>query len=73
MTKPNTQYTKSGRINIAYQVFGSGEMDLVYIPGWISNIDLMWRCPELVSFKTLFGPSKVTFLASPIKRVRCKP
>ena len=48
--KPHTQYTKSGSINIAYQVFGSGSVDLVYIPGWVSNIDLMWECPELVDF-----------------------
>lgn len=48
--KPTTKYTKSGSINIAYQVFGSGSVDLVYIPGWISNIDLMWECPELVYF-----------------------
>ena len=53
--KPNTSYTKSGRINIAYQVFGSGEIDLVYIPGWVSNIDLMWSCPELVSFLEALG------------------
>jgi len=53
--KPNTLYTKSGRINIAYQVFGAGEMDLVYIPGWVSNIDLMWSCPELVSFLEALG------------------
>ena len=48
--KPDIQYTKSGRINIAYQVFGSGSIDLVYIPGWVSNIDWMWACPELVHF-----------------------
>jgi pimeloyl-ACP methyl ester carboxylesterase/AraC-like DNA-binding protein len=48
--KPATQYTKSGRINIAYQIFGSGPVDIVYIPGWVSNIDLMWECPELVHF-----------------------
>ncbi len=53
--KPTTQYTKSGSINIAYQVFGSGSRDLVYIPGWISNIDLMWACPELVSFLLELG------------------
>lgn len=53
--KPVTQYTKSGRINIAYQVFGSGSIDLVYIPGWVSNIDLMWACPELVSFLLELG------------------
>ena len=50
--KPTTKYTKSGRINIAYQVFGSGNKDLVYIPGWISNIDLIWDCPPLVLFFT---------------------
>lgn len=48
--KPDTKYTKSGEINIAYQVFGYGTIDLVYIPGWVSNIDLIWDCPELVSF-----------------------
>ncbi len=49
-TKPPVNYTKKGNINIAYQVFGSGTVDLVYIPGWISNIDWMWACPELVHF-----------------------
>ena len=53
--KPTTQYTKSSRINIAYQVFGSGSIDLVYIPGWVSNIDWMWACPELVNFLTELG------------------
>ena len=48
--KPITRYTKSGRLNIAYQSFGSGSIDLVYVPGWVSNIDLMWACPELVYF-----------------------
>lgn len=53
--KPVTQYTKSGRINIAYQVFGSGAVDMVYIPGWVSNIDLMWACPQLVDFLQELG------------------
>lgn len=53
--RPATQYTKSGRINIAYQVFGSGPVDLVYIPGWVSNIDWMWACPELVDFLQELG------------------
>jgi pimeloyl-ACP methyl ester carboxylesterase/AraC-like DNA-binding protein len=53
--KPATRYTKSGRINIAYQVFGAGSIDLVYIPGWVSNIDWMWACPELVDFLQELG------------------
>lgn len=55
ITKPRTQYTKAGNLNIAYQVFGSGSIDLVYIPGWVSNIDWMWSCPELVSFLQELG------------------
>lgn len=53
--KPDTKYTKSGDVNIAYQVFGSGNIDLVYIPGWVSNIDWMWACPELVHFLEELG------------------
>lgn len=53
--KPPIQYAKSGDINIAYQVFGKGTIDIVYIPGWISNIDWMWACPELVDFFTALG------------------
>lgn len=47
---PVTKYTKSGDINIAYQVFGTGTIDLVYVPGWVSNIDRMWSSPALVNF-----------------------
>ncbi|TRX59176.1 alpha/beta fold hydrolase [Fulvivirga sp. M361] len=53
--KPVTQYAKSGSIKIAYQVFGSGSIDLVYIPGWVSNIDWVWECPELVHFLRELG------------------
>jgi class 3 adenylate cyclase len=43
--QPETRYTKSGDINIAYQVVGEGPLDLVYVPGWISNVELMWEEP----------------------------
>tara|TARA_B100001109_G_C18863975_1_gene475794 strand:- start:5374 stop:7032 length:1659 start_codon:yes stop_codon:yes gene_type:complete len=55
LEKPVTHYAKSGAINVAYQTFGSGPIDLVYIPGWISNIDLMWACPELANFLNELG------------------
>lgn len=60
--KPDTRYAKSGRINIAYQVFGSGNVDLIYIPGWISNIDIMWDCPELVAFLEALGENNRVIL-----------
>jgi class 3 adenylate cyclase len=43
---PETRYAKSGEANIAYQVIGDGPFDLVYVPGWISNIELMWEEPN---------------------------
>jgi len=47
---PETKYTLSGSVNIAYQVFGKGEVDLVIVPGWLSNIDTFWEEPSHVRF-----------------------
>lgn len=49
---PQTRYTKSGEVNIAYQVLGQGPPDLVYIPGWVSNIEIFWEDPALARFLT---------------------
>lgn len=48
--KPTTRYAKSGTINIAYQVVGEGPVDLVYVPGWVSNIDMMWVDSKIADF-----------------------
>src|SRR5881409_1703690 len=47
---PETRYAKSGDVNIAYQVVGDGPTDLVYVPGWVSNIDLLWEKPKPARF-----------------------
>ena len=47
---PDTRYAQSGKISIAYQVFGDGPLDLVLVPGWISNIELFWEQPDIVRF-----------------------
>ncbi|OKO75214.1 hypothetical protein AC628_20670 [Bradyrhizobium sp. NAS96.2] len=39
MTAPQTHYAKSGDVSIAYQVTGSGPFDLVFVPGFVSNLD----------------------------------
>jgi pimeloyl-ACP methyl ester carboxylesterase len=49
-TIPRTRYTKSGDTNIAYQVVGDGPRDLVYVPGFASNIDVMWEDPDTARF-----------------------
>ncbi|WP_452228263.1 alpha/beta fold hydrolase [Lacinutrix sp. MEBiC02404] len=50
--KPITKYAKNNDINIAYQVIGEGNVDLVFIPGWVSNIDMMWLDSKLSEFLT---------------------
>ena len=50
--RPDTKYAISGDLSIAYQVFGDGEEDLVFVPGWISNIDLFWDEPIVARFLT---------------------
>lgn len=52
---PTTKYAKSGEVNIAYQVFGEGPRDLVYVPGWVSNVELMWDDPVLSSILRRFA------------------
>ena len=47
---PETRYARSGDVNIAFQVVGEGPSDIVYVPGWVSNVELMWDDPGLASF-----------------------
>jgi len=50
MTPPETRYARSGDIRIAYQVVGNGPFDLVYVPGYVSNMDLYWDGPAWSHF-----------------------
>src|SRR5436305_13192033 len=47
---PETRYTRSGELHIAYQVVGEGPIDLVWVPGWISNIDHYWEEPTVARY-----------------------
>ena len=48
--QPETQYARSGEVSIAYQVIGEGPFDLVYVPGWVSNVELTWEDPRREAF-----------------------
>ena len=50
MVPPETRYAKSGDLRIAYQVVGDGPFDLVFVPGFVSNIELYWERPEWANF-----------------------
>jgi pimeloyl-ACP methyl ester carboxylesterase len=48
--QPETRYARSGDVRIAFQVVGSGPFDLVFVPGFISNLDLTWDNPARARF-----------------------
>ena len=51
MTSPETRYAKTADgVHIAYQVVGEGDVDLVFVMGWTSNIEAMWEEPNLARF-----------------------
>ncbi len=50
--QPITQYAKSGDVHIAYQAFGEGAINLVMVPGFVSNVENYWDEPDLARFLT---------------------
>ena len=47
---PETRYTKSGGVHVAYQVVGEGALDLVYIPNAMHHVELNWENPPVARF-----------------------
>jgi pimeloyl-ACP methyl ester carboxylesterase/class 3 adenylate cyclase len=50
MDMPETQYAKSGDTYIAYQVMGEGPFDVVFVPGFVSHVELHMELPLSASF-----------------------
>lgn len=48
--RPETRYTKSSGGYVAYQVFGDGPPDVLLVPNWSTNMDVMWDEPSLAYF-----------------------
>jgi pimeloyl-ACP methyl ester carboxylesterase len=47
---PETRYTRSGDVNIAYQVVGDGPLDLVFVNGWGQSFDPGWDMEPIARF-----------------------
>jgi class 3 adenylate cyclase len=50
MEAPETRYARSGDYSIAYQVAGDGDLDLVYMPGFASHLEVFWEEPAYSRF-----------------------
>ena len=45
MGTPPVQYARNGDVSIAYSVIGEGPPDLVFIPGFVSHLEILWEWP----------------------------
>jgi class 3 adenylate cyclase/pimeloyl-ACP methyl ester carboxylesterase len=45
-----TRYARSGDVSIAYQVTGDGPFDVVYVPPFVSHVELAWEVPGMAAF-----------------------
>ena len=42
---PETHYVENGDVNIAYQTVGEGDLDIVFVMGWVSHLEYFWKHP----------------------------
>src|SRR5436190_12416384 len=52
---PRTRYALSGDAHIAYQVFGEGDVDMLFVPGFVSNIEHYWEMPGVPALLERLG------------------
>src|SRR5947209_12640326 len=45
-----TQYARSGAVQLAYQVVGDGPLDVLIVPSFFSNIEIDWDLPPRSRF-----------------------
>ena len=47
---PSTHYVKCDDVHIAYQVIGEGPFDIMFVPGFVSNVEELWQSPDRSTF-----------------------
>ena len=47
---PEVRFTRSGNVDLAYQVFGDGPLNILCMIGWVSHLEVLWELPECRRF-----------------------
>ena len=55
MEFPKTRYAWNGSVALAYQVIGDGPIDLLYLQGRCSHVDMNWESPYLAGLLRALG------------------
>jgi class 3 adenylate cyclase len=60
MHTPQIHYAWNGPSALAYEVLGDGPTDLVYVQGYVGNLEINWEHPPLAAFlEALAGRSRL--------------
>ncbi|MBA3689941.1 MAG: adenylate/guanylate cyclase domain-containing protein [Actinobacteria bacterium] len=63
MEIPEVQYARNGDVALAYQVLGEGPIDLVFLPAFINNVEIVWESPQYSRFlRRLASFSRLIFM-----------
>lgn len=58
--RTETRYARSGDAHVAYQVVGSGPLDVIVVPDWISHVEIAWELPAIAhTFERLASFSRL--------------
>ena len=77
-TVAETSYAKCGDLSLAYQVFGDGPVELVFVGPMVTHVELFWGMPEFKAFfdqlatfcRILLFDKAGVGLSDPIPKVR---
>jgi class 3 adenylate cyclase len=53
--RPETRYAKTPAGHVAFQVFGEGDIDVLVLTSWLSNVDVMWDDPRTAAYFERLG------------------
>ncbi|MFO1111571.1 MAG: alpha/beta fold hydrolase [Bradyrhizobium sp.] len=53
---PTIRYVKGAGAHLAYQTYGSGELDILVMPGFVSHVERAWEHPSCRAFLTSLMP-----------------
>src|SRR2546425_267103 len=52
---PDVHYAKGPEGQVAYQVTGRGPVDIVFVPDWVTNLEVMWEEAAIARFLARLG------------------
>lgn len=52
MPSPETRYAKGDGVHVAHQRFGKGPVKVVFVPGFVSDIDHDWVHPTMAALSS---------------------